>query len=116
MRYPFPSKAEILNSIDSSYAFAADCLLVIDGRQTFDEHLDRVTRYVNVRGFMSSHAAVGAKLADKIRSKEELTVEEQGRVVAMSRRYSRQLACHFRAQMIEANPDLAAVASKFSAA
>jgi len=34
----------------------------------------------------------------------------------MSRRYSRQLACHFRAQMIEANPDLAAVASKFSAA
>lgn len=116
MRYPFPTKSEIKNSIESSYAYAVDCLLVIDGRQTFDEHLDRVTRYENVRGFMSSHAAVGAKLADKIRAKEELTAEEQGKVVAMAGRYTRQLACHFRAEMIERNPDLAAVAAKFSAA
>lgn len=116
MRYPFPTKSEILNSIDSSYAFAADCLLKIEAKQTFDESLDRVTRYVNHKGLMSSHAATGSKLAAKIRAKEDMTAEEMLQVTAMARRYTKQLAACLRAEMIERNPDLAVVAAKFSAA
>ena len=114
--YPFESKSQIVSRVQSDTDYALKCLLVLDSLQTIDEQFDKVTRYKNVRGWQSSHAKWGSLLAAKVRSGETLTPEELGRAVSMTARYGRQLAVHFRMEAIEANPDLAEVARKFSAA
>lgn len=114
--YPFESKSEIVSRINADTEYALKCLLVLDRKQTMDEQFDLVTRYKNARGWQSSHAKWGSVLAAKVRSGETLTPEEMGRAVSMTARYGRQLAIHFRMEAIEANPDLAEVARKFSAA
>lgn len=114
--YPFDSKSQIVARVQSDTEYALKCLLVIDRLQTFDEQLDKVTRYKNARGWQSSHAKWGSLLAAKVRSGEMLTPEELDRAVSMTARYGKQLAAYARAEMIEANPDLAEIARKFSAA
>jgi hypothetical protein len=116
MRYPFPSKSEILASINANFAYAVDCLVTLDSLQTLDEQLDKTTRYKNARGWQSSHAKKGSELAAKARAKVEMTDEERATVTHLVSKYTRQLAVRMRADMIERNPDLAAVAAKFSAA
>lgn len=113
--YPFLSKSQIKSRIAAEPEFATTCLLVLDSRQTSDEHDEKTTKYKNRRGFMSSHAVNGTKLADKARSGETLTDEDMGRVQAMVVSYSKQLAAHFRAEAISENPELARVAEIFSA-
>jgi len=114
--YPFASKSEIVARVQSDVDYALKCLLVLDSRQTLDEQFDKVTRYSNARGWQSSHAKWGSLLAAKVRSGETLTPEEQDRAVSMTARYGKQLAAYARAEMIDANPDLAEIARKFSAA
>lgn len=113
--YPFLSKSQIKARIQEDPSFAATCLVAISARQTEDEHDSKTTVHKNRRGFMSSHAVNGTKLADKIRFGEALSDEDTGRVQAMACSYTKQLAAHFRQQMIRENPELEASARLFSA-
>ena len=112
--YPFQTKANIRSLIDTDTDFAQECILVMQARQTADEQESKSTKHKNHRGFMSSHAVNGGKLAGKISSGEILTEEENIQAQGIVCRYTKQLASHFRAQAIEASPDLAEAAAVFS--
>ena len=91
-----------------------ECLQIMDARQTEDEQATLSTKWSNKRGWMSSHAVWGGKLALKART-GELSDEEFSKAAGMVCRYTKQLAAHFRAEAIAKNPALEAVARIFSA-
>lgn len=111
--YPFMTKNQIKAKIASDTAFALQCLAIMDGRQTDDEKEIKDTVYKNRRGWMSSHAKKGTELAAKAAGGEALTDAEIGEVQALTSRYTKQLAAHFRNAAIEANPDLKAQSACF---
>ena len=113
--YPFRTKKSILAQIAADDEFAKVGLGIIYDRQTSHEQETKTTKSRNARGFMSSHAVRGSELAIKVRSGEELTDEDLGKVRAMASCYGKQLAAHFRAEQIAAQPELAVVAEVFSA-
>lgn len=113
--YPFESKAQILAK-QADFAVVMQHLGIIHSFQTTDEQGKKVTIDKNRSGFMSSHATNGTKLVEKHRSGEALTDEEVALARKIAGSYGRQLAAHFRALAIEANPDLAQLAEIFSAA
>jgi hypothetical protein len=111
--YPFLTKSQLKDRISSDDEFVAACVLVMQSRQTDDEQEVRETRWKNRRGWMSSHAVRGGKLASKIESGEALSEEELDQARKMLLSYSKQLASHFRALAIEANPALKDAGSVF---
>lgn len=113
--YPFRTKKDILAQVAADPDFAKQCLVVIYDRQTGEEQEQKTTKSRNARGFMSSHAVRGSELAVKIKSGETLTDEESAMATALAGRYGKQLAAHFRAEQIAAQPELAEVAKVFSA-
>ncbi len=112
--YPFLSKAQIKARILADDAFMLQCLAIMYSRQTEFEQEVRETRESNRRGFMSSHAVNGSKLAVKAAG-DGLNEEERDRARSIVQCYSKQLACHFRQEAVAANPTLKAVAELFSA-
>ena len=113
--YPFVTKSTIKAQIASSDAFVLQCLAVMYSRQTAHEQETKSTLNRNRAGFMSSHAVRGSVLAVKAAG-EGLTEEETDEARVLVGRYTKQLAAHFRAEAIAANPDLAEAARVFSAA
>jgi outer membrane biosynthesis protein TonB len=112
--YPFATKNQIAADIESSTPFALACLQIMQSRQTSAEEETKATISKNARGWMSSQAKRGTELATKARN-EGLTVEETEQARALVSRYTKQLAEHFRAEQIAANPELADIAALFSA-
>lgn len=111
--YPFLTKAQIAAQIGSDFQFACSVITTLYDRQTTFEQETKSTLNKNRRGFMSSHAVNGTKLALKIRAGEELNDEDVARVHEIAPRYTKQMADHFRAQAIAENPELAAKAACF---
>jgi len=111
-QYPFRSKASIKTEIAESDTFMLACLQVMLERQTEHEVATKSTLNKNRRGFMSSHAVNGTALAQKAQA-EGLDAEETEKARGIVSRYTKQLAEHFRAQALEADPSLAAVAAVF---
>lgn len=114
INYPFPTKRAILAS-QAHDEVVLEHLGILYNRQTEDEKETKDTKYKNRRGFMSSHAVNGTRLAEKVLSGEDLTDEEWGLARAIVSRYGKQLAAHYRAEMIDRNPELAKIAEIFSA-
>lgn len=114
--YPFETKAQIAAKIaqDDQYMLAA--LAQLHTWQTAHEQETKTTEVKNRRGFMSSHAVNGSKLAEKVKRGEALTGEEMDKARSIVCRYTRQLAVFSREQAIAANPALNAVASTFGVA
>ncbi len=113
-QYPFRSKSSIKEDIETSDSFMLSCLQIMLDRQTDFEQESKSTVVKNRRGFMSSHAVVGTALAVKATT-EGLNAEETDKARSIVLRYTKQLAEHFRAADIAANPELKAVAAMFSA-
>lgn len=113
-QYPFRSKASIIAQIETDNSFMLECLQVMHARQTEYEQETKQTVNKNRRGFMSSHAVNGTTLAVKAKN-EGLTAEELEKARSIVCRYGKQLAEHFRAEKIKADPSLNAVAAMFSA-
>ena len=113
-RYPFKTKAQIQAQLQSDPLFVVECLQIMQARQTSFEQETNSTVVKNRAGWMSSHAVNGGKLAKKF-AEEGLTQEELDQAYHMVRRYTRQLAEHFRQSAIEADPSLQEVARIFSA-
>jgi len=111
--YPFLTKAQIASSIEGDFSFACMVIGVLFDRQTAFEQDTKSTLNKNRRGFMSSHAVNGSKVALKLRNGEALNDEDRGHVEAIAPRYTKQMADHFRAAAIEADPSLAEKAACF---
>lgn len=112
--YPFTTKAQIREQIAGDDGYALHCLGVIYDRQTEHEQENKTTKSRNARGFMSSHAKAGTELAVKVRS-EKPSAEDVSAARELAGRYIKQLANHFRAEQIAADPKLAKVAKVYSA-
>jgi hypothetical protein len=111
--YPFLTKSQISARLDADEDFRNECLVILYNRQTSDEQDTKDTKYKNRRGFMSSHAVHGSRIAQAIMAGEALSDEDRGRVESIVCRYTKQLAAHFRAVSKAENPELADAASIF---
>jgi hypothetical protein len=101
--YAFVTKAQVKERIEhGSPDFLVECLFILYRRQTQDEQAAKDTKYRNKRGFMSSHAVHGTRIAEELSSGligwEELTETDQRRIEAIVPRYLKQLTAHFRAE------------------
>jgi hypothetical protein len=112
--YPFVTKSQIKARLAGEPAFVLICLAVMNSRQTEYEQESKTTRDRNRRGFMSSHAVKGTNLAVKAAG-EGLTEEETETACGIISHYTKQLASHFRAEAVSADPGLAEAARVFSA-
>jgi hypothetical protein len=115
-RYPFASKNQIAAKIASDFSYACACLVVLWNRQTEYEQNTKSTLDRNKRGFMSSHAVHGSRIAQALASGtpcDELSPEDKARVSSIACRYTKQIAAHERTVAVKANPELAAQAAVF---
>jgi hypothetical protein len=113
--YPFVSKSSIKARLTNEPAFRLAAMVCLYDMQTAHEQDTKSTLNKNRVGFMSSHAVKGSTVAVKIKAGEPLSAEDLVTVDTIAPRYSRQIALHFRAQAIAADPSLAATAALFSA-
>lgn len=111
--YPFTTKKEIACRLASDETFTLDCLVILYQRQTVDEADTSTTKYKNAKGFMSSHAVHGTRLAKAVLAGEELSDEDFAKVAAIVPRYTKQLADHFRQEAIKSQPELASAAAAY---
>ena len=98
--YPYVTKSQVAERLSQDADFRVAALLVLYRRQTEDERDEKDTKYKNKRGFMSSHAVNGSRLAEKVISGEELSGEEQEKVDCIVGRYTKQLTGHYRAEQV----------------
>lgn len=113
--YPFVTKAQIKAKLENDPEYRKQAMCILLALQTEHEQATESTLNKNRQGFMSSHAVHGTRVAKKIMTGEELSSEDWGHVDAIAPRYTRQLACYFRAKAIAENPALKTVAALFSA-
>jgi len=106
--YPYVTKKQVAERLADDADFRLQCLLVLYRRQTEDERETKDTKWKNKRGFMSSHAVNGSRLAEKVIAGEELTEEESGKVEGIVCKYSKQLTAHYRAEQTACLDDEAA--------
>ena len=111
--YPFPTQKQIREQVLADETFAIECLGVLVARQTDDELETKSTKYSNRRGLRCSESVWMPELFAKIRNAEEVTVEEIVRLQETLPVYRKQLAAHFRQEMIANDPTLAEKASVF---
>jgi hypothetical protein len=111
--YPFMTKRQILARLEAERDFRHEALLVLFQRQTEDEVATRDTKWKNKRGFMSSHAVHGTRIAELLLAGEILSEEDEDKLAAMVVRYTKQLAAHYRQVRLAEQPELAAQAAKF---
>ena len=104
--YPFATKASIKERIAIDTEFVLECVTIMESRQTEDEKESNETKHKNKRGWMSSHAVNGGKIAAAIRSGEDLSDEDTEKARGMVSKYSKQLASHFRMEKMANDPGL----------
>jgi len=113
--YPFVSKSTIKARLAAEPEFRKDAMVMLYDMQTAHEQSTKSTLNKNRVGFMSSHAVKGSTVAVKIKAGEPLSDEDLAVIDTIAPRYSRQIALHFRASAIAADPELAKTAALFSA-
>ena len=111
--YPFRTKREICDQLATDRDFRHECLLILYRRQTEDEQETKETKWKNRRGFMSSHAVNGSRIAQAILAGEQLSDEDEAKLDGIVCRYGKQLAAHFRQAATAAEPELADKAACF---
>ena len=112
-QYPFETKAQIAAKIATSDEYMLQGLCQLHTWQTQHERETKTTAVKNRRGFMSSHAVNGSKLAEKVKGGEQLNEEDMAKARSIVASYTRQLAVASREEALAANPDLAATAAIF---
>jgi hypothetical protein len=110
--YPFLTRREIAARIDADAAFAGECALVLEARA--QQRAAGESPAGKPWGWMSSERVVAGRLVVKFRD-GSLTNSDQGKLAALMRRYSRQLADHCRGLALTEHPELAVIAAKFGA-
>ena len=113
--YPFESKKSIAAKLAASEDYRKSAIVLLFNLQTQFEQETKSTLVRNHRGFMSSHAVNGSKIAQKILNGETLSEEEIAKMDSIVCHYTKQLAAEGRRQALAENPELATVAKLFSA-
>ena len=104
--YPFLTKAQIAERLYQSFEARCEAMCLLHTLQTEYEQSRRVTLSRNRQGFMSSHAVVGSRVAEKLKAGETLEDEDVIAINKIAPRYTRQLAVYERAKQIAENPEL----------
>lgn len=104
--YPFPTKTEIVGLIESDKAFRLQCLTILVSLQTKTELARLQTHKSNKRGLRCSESAWMPQLAEKVSNGDRLSSEEQERLVSVLPVYRKQLAAHFRSEVLNRHPEL----------
>jgi hypothetical protein len=104
--YPFVSKRQTLERIESDPAFAADCIAILQQRY---EARAAGTRSM---GWMASHAIKAAALAAKLVS-GEADDKDRAEAAKLAAQYSKQLARVFRERELVSRPELGTQAAVF---
>jgi hypothetical protein len=104
--YPFTTRRQILERVESDSAFAIECIAILQDRY---EH--RGTRGPGM-GWMASHAVKATALAAKLAS-GEVTEKDRAESSKLTGRYAKQLARAFRDRELVARPELGAQAAVF---
>lgn len=112
--YPFVGQKAVKAKLEASrdmreLAFVALFHLQTDFEQDKGETKDR-----NKRGFMSSHAWHGARIAKALIAGETISQEDSDRVDEYSVRYSKQMTAALRTEAIRQEPELGITATQFS--
>ena len=76
VNYPFQTKAQIKAELDESFEARCDAIVTLYRLQTEDEQDAKTTKYSNKRGFMSSHAVNGTRVAEKLIAEETVDTLE----------------------------------------
>ncbi len=113
-KYPFPTKREIREHILAHDSVVLESLQLLDGYQLSLEQEKRASLVPNRSGWGVSHAKKGTLLAEKART-GTMSRDEIAQARELVLHYTTQLAKFLRQDMIAANPELAAVASRYSA-
>ena len=111
--YPFVTKAQIAERLYQSFEARCEAMCLLHTLQTEYEQSRRVTLSRNRQGFMSSHAVVGSRVAEKLKAGEQLEDEDVIAINKIAPRYTRQLAVYERAKQLAGNPELQKVAAMF---
>ena len=113
--YPFESKKSIAAKLASDPEYRKSAIVLLFNLQTQYEQETRSTLVRNHRGFMSSHAVHGTRIAKRIIAGETLSDEDTARMDSIVCHYTKQLAAEGRRAALAENPALASVAKLFSA-
>lgn len=107
--YPFVTKAQVAERLSTDRGFIIKCMTVMARR-----YRERATRVKGgpAWGWMASQAVVGTRLARKFEGRE-VTEADFARATTLLKRYTTQLADHFRSEQLHKHPELAAVAARF---
>lgn len=112
--YPFLTQSEIKSRLAESAEFRTECLSILVSRQTSDEVEEKATKYTNKRGLRCSESVWMVQLDASLRNAPEtVTAEELDRLARTLPIYRKQLAAHFRAEKLAAQPELAEKARVF---
>jgi hypothetical protein len=104
--YPFTTRLQILERIESDPAFAAECVAILQVR-----YERRDTGGLSM-GWMASHAVKATALAARLVS-GEATEKDRAEASKLAVRYSKQLARVFRERELASRPELGAQAAVF---
>jgi hypothetical protein len=105
--YPFLSRRQIVERIESDPSFAGECIAILQ-----DRHDRRGAAAGESMGWMASHASMATKLAARLAS-GEATEKDHAEAMKLASRYSKQLARVFRERELAARPELGAQAAVF---
>ena len=111
--YPFATKAMVAARIESEPGFIGTVMTTLFQRQTTFEQETSSTKTKNARGFMSSHAVNGSRIAKKLIAGEALDETDTEQMAAIAPCYTKQIAHHLREEAIRENPELAAKAAAY---
>ncbi len=110
MLYPFTTKGQITERLQSDNDFVVECLQSVGNART-NSLLPASER----RGFMVSHARRGNALCEAFTKNQKLSEPEIVEARKLMLSYTKQLARILRRKAIQENPELAKVAEVFSA-
>lgn len=111
--YPFVGQNACRAALKESAELQRLMMVALWHCQTEQEKVRRDTEEDNKRGFMSSHAWHGSRIAEAIASGKELAPEDQDRVAKYSVVYAKQLAAMLRSYAIGLEPELGVSARVF---
>lgn len=113
--YPFVGAKAVKVQLEASHEVRKLMWVALYHCQTETEILRRDTEEDNKRGFMSSDAWHGCRIAELLVAGKELTAEDDARVAKHATKYSKQLATMLRAHAIAEEPELLVSARHFFA-
>jgi hypothetical protein len=105
--YPFTSKRDVAKSL-ATPAKVLEYVQLVNSFQTDHELSTLSTKGRNHRGWMSSDAHRMGKIAQLIKNKKPISLEDRMLATTIMVKYAKQIARYLREKQAESNPELQA--------